>query len=141
MGPDFQPIAGADGWQVSTPSILALAPVVASLEYFATAGLAALRTKSIGLTNYLEALVDARLPGRVTLLTPRDASERGAALSFRLHCGRDSARAAFDGLLARGIVPDWREPGVIRAAPVPFYNSYDDAWRFVDALDAELGTA
>ena len=141
MGPDFQPIAGADGWQVSTPSILALAPVVASLEYFATVGLAALRTKSIGLTNYLEALVDARLPGRVTLLTPRDASERGAALSFRLHCGRDSARAAFDGLLARGIVPDWREPGVIRAAPVPFYNSYDDAWRFVDALDAELGTA
>jgi kynureninase len=141
MGPDFQPIAGADGWQVSTPSILALAPVVASLEYFATVGLAALRAKSIALTNYLEALVDARLAGRVTLLTPRDASERGAALSLRLHCGRDAARAAFDGLLARGIVPDWREPGVIRAAPVPFYNSYDDAWRFVDALDAELSTA
>ena len=141
MGPDFQPIVGADGWQVSTPSILALAPVVASLEYFATVGLAALRARSIALTNYLEALVDARLAGRAALLTPRDASERGAALSFRLHCGRDAAGAAFDGLLARGIVPDWREPGVIRAAPVPFYNSYDDVWRFVDALDAELGAA
>ena len=141
MGPDFQPIAGVDGWQVSTPSILALAPVVASLEYFATVGLAALRARSIALTNYLEALVDARLAGRVTLLTPRNANERGAALSLRLHCGRDAARAAFDGLLARGIVPDWREPGVIRAAPVPFYNSYDDAWRFVDALDAELSTS
>jgi len=141
MGLDFQPIAGADGWQVSTPSILALAPVVAALEHFATAGLAALRTKSIALTNYLEALIDTRLAGRVTVLTPRDASERGAALSLRLECGRDAARAAFDGLLARGIVPDWREPGVIRAAPAPFYNSYDDAWRFVDALDAQLSTA
>jgi kynureninase len=141
MGPDFHPITGADGWQVSTPSILALAPVVASLEYFAKVGLAALRARSIALTDYLQALVDARLAGRVTLLTPRDANERGAALSLRLHCGRDAARAAFDGLLARGIVPDWREPGVVRAAPVPFYNSYDDAWRFVDALDAELVAA
>jgi kynureninase len=141
MGPDFEPIPGADGWQVSTPSLLAMAPVVASLEHFTTVGLAALRTKSMALTGYLEALVDARLAGRVTLLTPRAPGERGAALSLRLECGRDAARAAFDGLLARGIVPDWREPGVVRAAPVPFYNSYDDAWRFVDALAAALGVA
>jgi kynureninase len=141
MDPDFQPIAGADGWQVSTPSILALAPVVAALEHFATAGLPALRAKSIALTDYLAALIDARLAGRVTVLTPPGANERGAALSLRLECGRDKARAAFDGLLARGIVPDWREPGVIRAAPVPFYNSYDEAWRLVDALDTELGSA
>jgi kynureninase len=141
MDPDFQPIAGADGWQVSTPSILALAPVVAALEYFATAGLAALRAKSIALTDYFAALVEARLAGRVTVLTPPGADERGAALSLRLACGRDMARAAFDGLLARGIVPDWREPGIIRAALVPFYNSYEDAWRFVDALDTELGAA
>jgi superfamily II DNA helicase RecQ len=78
---------------------------------------------------------------RVTLLTPRDPNERGAALTLRLECGRDAARAAFDGLCAQGIVPDWREPGVIRAAPVPFYNRFDDAWRFVDALAAELGAA
>jgi kynureninase len=138
MGPDFEPIPSADGWQVSTPSLLALAPVVASLEHFAAVGLPALRAKSMKLTRYLESLIDARLAGRVTVLTPRAPDERGAALSLRLECGRDAARAAFDGLLRRGIVPDWREPGVIRAAPVPFYNSYDDAWLFVDALDAEL---
>jgi kynureninase len=141
MGPEFRPTPGAAGWQVSTPSILAMAPVVASLEHFASVGLAALRAKSVALTGYLEALIDARLAGRVTLLTPRDPNERGAALSLRLECGRDAARAAFDGLCARGIVPDWREPGVIRAAPVPFYNRFDDAWRFVDALAAELGAA
>ena len=138
MGPDFEPIPGADGWQVSTPSLLALAPVVASLEHFAAVGLPALRAKSVALTRYMESLIDARLEGRVTVLTPRAPEERGAALSLRLECGRDAAHAAFEGLLKRGIVPDWREPGVIRAAPVPFYNGYDDAWLFVDALDAEL---
>jgi kynureninase len=141
MRQDFRPAPGADGWQVSTPAMLALAPVVASLEHFATVGLAALRAKSIALTGYLESLIDARLAGRVTVLTPRTAADRGAALSLRLECGRDAARTAFDALCARGIMPDWREPGVIRAAPVPFYNSFDDAWRFVDALAAELGRA
>jgi len=141
MRPDFRPAPGADGWQVSTPPILALAPVVASLELFASVGLAALRAKSVALTGYLESLIDARLAGRVTTLTPRTAEARGAALTLQLECGRDAARAAFDALCARGVMPDWREPGVIRAAPVPFYNSFDDAWRFVDALAAELGRA
>jgi len=138
MDPEFVAMPGAEGWQLSNPPILALAPVVASLAYFESVGLAALRAKSVALTAYLESLVDARLGGRVTLLTPRDREARGAALSLRLECGRDRARAAFDGLRARGIVPDWREPGVIRAAPVPFYNGYEDAWRFVDALCAEI---
>jgi kynureninase len=138
MGPVFHPMQGAQGWQLSNPPILGLAPLVASLEHFGTVGLAALRAKSVVLTGYLEALIDARLAGRVTVLTPHGASERGAALSLRLKCGRDAARAAFDGLRTRGVVPDWREPGVIRVAPVPFYNGFDDAWRFVDALCAEL---
>ena len=138
MDPQFVPIAGADGWQVSTPTVLSLAPVVASVEYFAAVGLPALRARSLALTGYLEALIDARLAGRVSMLTPRNPEERGAALSLRLECGRDAARAAFDGLLTRGIVPDWREPGIVRAAPVPFYNRFEDAWLFVDALDAEL---
>ncbi len=139
MGPRFQPTPGAAGWQLSTPPVLAMAPVVASLEHFEAVGLPALRRKSVALTGYLEEQVKARLQGRVTILTPADTTSRGAALSLRLDCPRDRARAAFDGLRARGIVPDWREPGVIRAAPVPFYNSFDDAWRFVDALQAELG--
>ena len=138
MDPEFVAMPGAEGWQLSNPPILALAPVVASLAYFESVGLAALRAKSVALTAYLESLVDARLGRRVSLLTPRDREARGAALSLRLECGRDRARAAFDGLRARGIVPDWREPGVIRAAPVPFYNGYEDAWRFVDALCAEI---
>ena len=112
--------------------------MVASLEHFAAVGLPALRLKSIALTRYLEALIDSRLAGRVTALTPRDPEQRGAALSLQLECGRDAARGAFDGLRRRGIVLDWREPGVIRAAPAPFYNSHEDAWLFVDALDAEL---
>jgi len=141
MDPEFVAMPGAEGWQLSNPPILGLAPVVASLAHFESVGLAALRAKSVALTGYLESLVDARLDGRVTLLTPRDREARGAALSLRLECGRDRARAAFDGIRARGIVPDWREPGVIRAAPVPFYNGYEDAWRFVDALCAEISTS
>lgn len=139
MGPDFRQSPGASGWQLSTPPVLAIAPLAASLEHFDTVGLTALRQKSVALTGYLEALVRARLSRQVTILTPEDPAARGAALSLRLEVDRDRARAVFDGLRKRGIVPDWREPGVIRAAPVPFYNSFDDAWTFVDALQAELG--
>jgi kynureninase len=78
------------------------------------------------------------LAHQVTIVTPADAPARGAALSLRVHVNRDRARAVFDGLRDRNIVPDWREPDVIRAAPVPFYNSFEDAWRFADALRAEL---
>jgi kynureninase len=142
MGPDFQPIPGAEGWQLSNPPVLALAPVVASLQHFDTVGLDALRAKSLALTGYFEALVHARLAGRVHVVTPRDPAQRGAALSLRLlGLDRERARAVFDGLRRRQILPDWREPDVIRAAPVPFYNRYDDVWRFVDALHAELGAA
>jgi kynureninase len=141
MSPQFEPAVGAEGWQLGNPPILALAPVAASLAHFESVGLAALRAKSLSLTAYLESLIVARLSGRVTILTPRDPQARGAQLSLRLECDRDRARAAFDGLRARGVVPDWREPGVIRVAPVPFYNGYEDAWRCVDALEAALDGA
>jgi kynureninase len=119
--------------------MLAMAPVAASLEHFAAVGLAALRSKSVALTGYFERLVHARLAGRVEVVTPAEPDARGAALSLRLlGLTRDRARAVFDGLRRRLILPDWREPDVIRAAPVPFYNRYDDVWRFVDALHAEL---
>lgn len=140
MGPVFRPIPGANGWQLSTPPVLAIAPVAASLEHFESVGLAALRQKSIALTGYLEALVGACLGGKVTIVTPADPAARGAALSLRLEVGRNRARAVFDGLTARGFVPDWREPGVVRVAPVPFYNSFDDVWLFVDALRCELAS-
>jgi kynureninase len=140
MGPEFRPIEGAEGWQLSNPPILAMAPIMASLEHFESVGMAALRRKSVALTRYLEALIQRQLARQVSILTPADPAERGAALSLRLHVARDHARAVFDGLRRRGIVPDWREPDVIRVAPVPFYNSFEDAWRFADALRAELGS-
>jgi kynureninase len=138
MGPEFSAIEGAEGWQLSNPPILAMAPLMASLEHFDEVGMAGLRRKSVALTGYLEALVREMLGPRVSIVTPADPEARGVALSLRVHVNRDRAWSVFEGLRTRGIVPDWREPDVIRAAPVPFYNSFEDAWRFADALRAEL---
>jgi kynureninase len=141
MAPEFNPTPGAAGWQLSNPPVLAMAPLAASLEHFAAAGLPALRRKSVDLTRYFERLVQERLGARVQIITPAAPQDRGAALSLRLlGLSRDRARGVFDGLRRRGILPDWREPDVIRVAPVPFYNGYDDVWRCVDALDAEWQT-
>jgi kynureninase len=139
MGPEFVPRAGADGWQLSNPPILSMAPLVASLALFDEAGMPALRAKSLALTGYLEGLLAARVGDAITVLTPADPQARGCALSLRVERPREAARAVFDGLRRRGMLPDWREPGVIRAAPVPLYNRFEDAWRFVEALRAELG--
>jgi kynureninase len=135
MGPDFRPAAGAAGWQVSNPSILSAAPLLASLELFAAAGLTHLRAKSVALTGYLAFLLDA-LP--VQILTPTGAAAHGCQLSLRM--GRDArhGRAVFDHLRRADMVCDWREPDVIRAAPVPLYNSFEDVFRFATALQAAL---
>lgn len=138
MAPRFTPAPGAAGWQVSTPTMLGLAPVAAALAHFEQVGLEPLRRKSLALTGYLESLLRARLGDHVQIVTPSDPEWRGAMLSLRIARPRDEARATFDGLRVRGIVADWREPDVIRVAPVPFYNRHDDAWQFVDALRAEL---
>lgn len=134
MGPDFEVLEGAEGWQLSNPPILSMAPLLASFALFREAGLPALREKSMRLTGYLEALVDARLDGRVSIATPRDPAERGCQLSLRLAAGVVTGRAVFDELSRRGVVCDWREPDVIRVAPVPLYNTFDEVWEFVDIL-------
>lgn len=141
MAPEFVPSPCADGWQLSNPPILSMAPLVASLALFDEAGMPALRAKSVALTGYLERLLAARVGTAVTLLTPADPAVRGAALSLRLELPRTAARAVFDGLRRRGMLPDWREPGVIRVAPVPLYNRFEDAWLFVEALQSELAQA
>jgi kynureninase len=135
MGPQFTPAAGADGWQISNPSILSAAPLLASLEQFHDAGLAHLRAKSVALTGYLAFLLDA---APVEILTPGGIQSRGCQLSLRL--GRDArhGRAVFEYLQRAGMVCDWREPDVIRAAPVPLYNSFEDVFRFANALAAAL---
>jgi kynureninase len=138
MGPEFVALPGPEGWQLSNPPVLAMAPLIASLEYFDAAGLPALRAKSIALTGYLESLLRERLEDLVRVITPAVPEARGAGLSLRLATSRERASAVFEGLRRRGIVTDWREPATIRVAPVPFYNGYEDTWRFVDALCAEL---
>jgi kynureninase len=136
MGTEFVPTPGADGWQLSNPPILALAPLRASLDVFHRAGVVRLRKKSIELTAYLEGLIDARLAGTIRIVTPVDAMRRGCQLSLRVVGGRARGRALFEHLTSRGIIGDWREPDVIRVAPTPLYNRHIDAWRLVDAIAA-----
>ncbi|WP_240126139.1 kynureninase [Thermomonas alba] len=130
MGPRFMPTPGADGWQLSNPPILALAPLRASLALFDRAGMPALRAKSERLTGYLEQLIDAGLRDVLQVLTPRDAAQRGCQLSLRVRGGRERGRQLFEFLAARGVLGDWREPDVIRISPVPLYNTYGDVLRF-----------
>jgi kynureninase len=135
MGPAFNPASGAEGWQISNPPILSAAPLLASLELFNLAGFAHLRAKSVALTGYLAYLL-AALP--LEILTPEEAQSRGCQLSLRM--GRDAShgRAVFEHLQQAGMVCDWREPDVIRAAPVPLYNSFEDVFRFATALETAL---
>ena len=128
MAETFDPELGADGWRMSNPPILALAPVRASMAIFDEVGMPALRVKTLRLTPYLAGLIDA--VGGVEIITPREPAAHGAQLSLRL----PDARARLDRLEAAGVVADFREPDIIRVAPVPMYNSFHDAWRFAQAL-------
>ena len=130
MGTDFAPTPGADGWQLSNPSILGLAPLRAALDQFDRAGMHALRAKSQQLTGYLEALIHERLADILQIVTPGDPDRRGAQLSLRVIGGRDRGRALFEALNNAGVLGDWREPDVIRISPVPLYNTHADVLRF-----------
>jgi kynureninase len=136
MGPQFIPTPGADGWQLSNPPILALAPLRVSLEIFRRAGMAALRSKSVQLTGYLEWLVNEQLGDVLQVVTPSDPERRGAQLSIRVLAGRDRGRALFDHLMTHGIIGDWREPDVIRISPVPLYNRFADCLAFAQTVQA-----
>jgi kynureninase len=139
MEPDFRPIPGAEGWQLSNPPVLGMAALLASLEIFMEAGIDRLREKSLSLTGFLERRLDEVLAGRIEILTPRAPSRRGCQLSLRLREGAAAGRDTFARLSEAGIVCDWREPDVIRVAPVPLYNRHADVERFVAALAEALG--
>jgi kynureninase len=134
MGPDFNPIAGAQGWQISNPPILSTAPLLASLDIFQRAGMRRLREKSIALTGFLLRLIDELLPGLVEVITPRAPDERGCQLSLRIARPAAAARRCHELLGAAGVVGDWRDPDVLRLAPAPLYNSFHDVFAAVDAL-------
>ena len=136
MGPDFQPMVGAEGWQLSNPSIVSLAVLWASMEIFHEAGMERLRTKSISLTGYLEFLLKCNAPQNFRIVTPCEPERRGAQLSIRIPA---KGRALCERLVCDGVIGDWREPDIFRVAPVPLYNSYHDAFRFVQRFAAAIG--
>ena len=131
MRHDFDPIPGAEGWQLSNPPILSMAAIRASLDLFHQASMTRLRAKSIILTGYLEYLIDDLSSDKIRVITPRNPLERGCQLSLQI---KDSNKFLHDALTERGVVCDWREPDVIRVAPTPMYNSFEDVFQFVKHL-------
>lgn len=135
MGPEFVPTPGADGWQLSNPPILALAPLRVSLDVFQRASMAALREKSEQLTAYLEMQIREKISSVLQIITPAEAQRRGCQLSLRVIGGRERGRDLFETLARHGIIGDWREPDVIRISPTPLYNRYQDVFGFVHAVE------
>jgi kynureninase len=135
MGPDFRPMVGAEGWQLSNPPIMALAPLRASMEIFSEAGMDRLRAKSVSLTGYMEFLLQQNASPEFSIITPAEERRRGAQLSIRL---TRQGREICDRLAAAGVIGDWREPDIFRVAAVPLYNSYQDVYNFVQRLVVAL---
>jgi len=132
LEPEFIPVPSADGWQISNPPILSMAPLRASLAIFEEAGMDALRQKSIKLTNYLQFLLEDGGSSKLfNVITPREADERGCQLSIQ---AQEHPKELFAKLEAAGVKCDFREPNVIRAAPTPLYNTFHEVWRFVNIL-------
>lgn len=135
MEPTFDPVHGADGWQVSNLPILSLAPYLASVEMFAEVGMDKLIQKRDQITSYLEFIlheIDAEIPGtEFEIITPSNPTERACQLSVFLH---GQGRSLFDYLMKNGVITDWREPNVIRLAPVPLYCSFEDMYHFGQIL-------
>jgi kynureninase len=140
MAPQFTPTPGAEGWQLSNPPVLAMAPLLASLALVDRAGgMAALREKSEQLTGFLEELIEARVLDTLEIITPAEPERRGCQLSLRVAGGRERGRELFDYLASVGVLGDWREPDVIRISPVPLYNSFKDVYRFVEEVELWRG--
>ena len=134
MEKGFDPMPGADGWQLSNAAVLPMAALRASLSIFDDAGMFALRTKSEQLTGYLNFLLrqSPHYNHTFTIITPEAPKERGCQLSLLFHKG---GRACFDQLRAQGVITDWRQPNVIRVAPVPLYNTFTEVHRFASILE------
>ena len=131
MPDEFVPIASAEAWQLSNPPIFSMAPLLASLELFHEAGIENLRKKSEKLTSYLENLLENELEDEIEIITPKSIEDRGCQLSLRL---KTAIPNIMDELHRQGILADWREPDVVRIAPVPLYNTFEDCYQFVQRM-------
>jgi len=132
LEPEFVPVASADAWQISNPPIFAMAPLRASLSVFEKAGgMEPLRAKSIKLTGYLEFLIEQIGSTKFSIITPSEVNARGAQLSIQAH---EHPKQLHQELIAAGVKCDFREPNVIRVAPVPLYNTFHEVWRFAQIL-------
>ncbi len=134
----FVPIQSAEGWQLSNPPILSLAAIRASLDTIKMAGgISELRNKSKLLTAFLRFLLEHRLAKHVDIITPDDDLS-GCQLSICISSDHKTGKQVFQAIEAAGVTCDWREPNVIRVAPVPLYNSFSDCVHFVDILETSL---
>ena len=138
MEPVFDPIHGADGWQISNLPVLSLAPYLASVEMFDEIGMDALISKRDKITSYLEFIlheIGKEADSNFEVITPSNPAERASQLSVLLH---GEGRSLFDYLMKNGVITDWREPNVIRLAPVPLYCSFEDMYHFGQILKAGI---
>jgi len=131
MKPKFIPIKGAEGWQLSNPPIFQLAALKASLDNFEDAGIKTLVEKSKKLTGYFEFLLSEINDERIAVITPSNENQRGCQLSIRV---KNADKNLFKKISDQGVIADWREPDVIRVAPVPLYNSFANVYRFAEIL-------
>ena len=131
MRHEFDALPGAEGWQLSNPPILSMAAIRASLDTFEKAGFENLRKKAVKLTGYLEFLIDEIKDSRINIITPRNPEERGCQLSIQVKNANKELHAQ---LTKAGVISDWREPDVIRVAPAPLYNNFEDVYQFSQKL-------
>ena len=131
MRDEFDQLPGAEGWQLSNPPILSMAAIRASLDVVKEAGFNNMLEKSKELTNYFEFLINGLNNSDIKIITPSHPKERGCQLSIQV---KNADRSLHDKLTQAGVITDWREPDVIRCAPVPLYNSFEDVFRMVEKL-------
>ncbi|MDY8138607.1 kynureninase [Aquimarina sp. 2201CG5-10] len=135
MRQDFDVMPGAEGYQLSNPPILSMAAIKASLDIFEKVGMDVLREKSVALTGYLESLINEIDTDRIKIITPTIPEERGCQLSIQV---KNADKSLHQKLTDHHIITDWREPDVIRFAPVPLYNSFEDVYKMVEILKTLL---
>ncbi|WP_345276821.1 kynureninase [Litoribaculum gwangyangense] len=131
MRGEFDQLSGAEGWQLSNPPILSMAAIKASLDMFHQVGTEKLIEKSKKLTDYFEFLLNELGEDTIRIITPKNSEERGCQLSIQV---KNADKSLHHKLTESGVISDWREPDVIRCAPVPFYNSFEDVYRLVEKL-------